>query len=146
MTTEVLPHTVTVRRIVAATPERLYAAWTEPDQMRQWYGTVVVADVRVGGRYRIEMHEEGGVVNVWTGEYTALDPPTLVAFTFAHHALTPADRISDETVTVELREVEPGRTEVVLTNRWVGPPCEPSDYETLGQGWEELLKRLEKGV
>ncbi|GAA1260079.1 SRPBCC domain-containing protein [Pseudonocardia aurantiaca] len=142
----VVPHTVTVRRVVSATPEALYAAWTEPDQMRRWYATVVDADVRVGGRYHIEMHEEDGVVNGFTGEYLALERPTRVSFTFTHHAQTPADRISDETVTVEFREVEPGRTEVVLTNSWTGPECGPSDYEATGQGWEELLNRLEKGV
>jgi uncharacterized protein YndB with AHSA1/START domain len=142
----VVPHTLTVRRVVPATPEKLYAAWTEPDQMRHWYATVVEADVRVGGRYRIEMHEDDGVVNGFTGEYLVLEPPTRLSFTFAHHTLTPADRISDEIVSVEFHEVAPGRTEIVLTNTWTGPECEPSDYETLAEGWEEWLNRLEKAM
>ena len=142
----VVPHTLTVRRVVPATPEKLYAAWTVPDQMRQWYATVVEADMRVGGRYRIEMHEDDGVVNGFTGEYLVLEPPTRLSFTFAHHTLTPADRISDEIVSVEFREVAPGRTEIVLTNTWTGPRCEPSDYERLAEGWEEWLRRLEKAM
>jgi uncharacterized protein YndB with AHSA1/START domain len=144
MTTNVVPHSVSVRRIIAAAPETLYAAWTEPEQMRRWYATVVDADVRIGGRYRIEMHEDDGVVNGFTGEYLALEPPARLAFTFTHDSQTPADRISDETVTVEFREVEPGRTEVTLTNAWTGPESEPSGYDLLRDGWDEWLNRLEK--
>ncbi|GAA1329328.1 SRPBCC family protein [Pseudonocardia xinjiangensis] len=139
-----VPHTVTVTRIVAASPAAIYAAWTEPDQMRRWYATVVDADVRVGGRYRIELHEADGSVNRFTGEYLALEPHSRIAFTFTHHSQTPEDRISDETVTVTLREVEPGRTEVTVTNSWTGPEFEPSYYEDLRSGWEEWVNRLEK--
>lgn len=32
----VVPHSVTVRRMLAAAPATLYAPWTEPDRMRQW--------------------------------------------------------------------------------------------------------------
>jgi uncharacterized protein YndB with AHSA1/START domain len=146
VTPNVVPHTVTVRRIVAASPQRLYAAWTEPEQMRHWFATVVDADVRVGGRYRVETHEPDGTVNGFVGEYLTLEPPTRVAFTFTHIAQTPADHISDETVTVDFREVEPGHTEVSITNRWTGPECGPSDYDALRGGWEELFNRLEKGL
>ncbi len=140
----VVPHTVTVTRTVAASPATVYAAWTEPDLMRRWFATVVEADVRVGGRYRIELHEDDGSVNCFTGEYLELEPGARVAFTFTHHAQTPADRISDETVTVTFREVEPGRTEVAITNSWIGPEFEPSYYDELRGGWEEWIGRLGK--
>jgi uncharacterized protein YndB with AHSA1/START domain len=140
----VVPHTVTVRRTIAASREAIYAAWTEPDLMRQWFATVVEADVRVGGRYRIEVHETDGTANGFTGEYLELEAPARIRFTFTHHSQTPEDRISDETVTVELRELDPGRTEVTITNSWIGPEFEPSYYDDLRGGWEEWLSRLEK--
>lgn len=143
MTTAV-PHRVSVTRVIAATPAVLYAAWTEPERMRQWFATVVDADVVVGGRYRIELHEEDGSVNGFTGEYLALDPDERVAFTFTHHSQTPEMGISDETVTVTFAEVAPGRTEVTVVNSWTGPECEPSDYDSLRHGWEEWVARLEK--
>jgi uncharacterized protein YndB with AHSA1/START domain len=139
-----VPHTVTVSRIVAASPAAIYAAWTEPDQMRRWYATVVDADVRVGGRYRIELHEDDGSVNRFTGEYLELEPHARIAFTFTHHSQTPEERISDETVSVTFREIEPGRTEVAVTNSWTGPEFEPSYYDDLRSGWEEWVNRLEK--
>jgi uncharacterized protein YndB with AHSA1/START domain len=112
--------------------------------MRRWFATMVDADVRVGGRYRIENHEDDGTVNAFTGEYLALEPPSRVLFTFTHHSQTPEDRISDEQVEVTLREVEPGRTEVVITNSWTGPEVGPSDYDLLRAGWEEWITLLEK--
>lgn len=140
----VVPHRVTVVRTIAASREAIYAAWTEPEKMRQWSATVVDADVRVGGRYRIELHEDDGAVNGFTGEYLELTPPTRVAFTLTHNSQTPEDRISDEKVEVTFREVEPGRTELTLVNSWTGPEFEPSYYDELRSGWEEWVNRLEK--
>jgi uncharacterized protein YndB with AHSA1/START domain len=140
----VVPHQVTVVRTIAASREALYAAWTEPDKMRQWFATVVDADVRVGGRYRIELHEEDGSVNGFTGEYLELDPPERIAFTLTHHSQTPEDRISDEKVEVTFREIEPGRTELTVVNSWIGPEFEPSYYDDLRGGWEEWIDRLDK--
>jgi uncharacterized protein YndB with AHSA1/START domain len=141
---EVVPHRITVTRTIAASPAALYAAWTEPDRMRQWFATVVDADVRVGGRYRIENHEDDGTVNAFTGEYLALEPGARVVFTFTHHSQTPADRISDETVTVTFDEVEPGRTEVRVTNSWTGPTVGPSDFDLLREGWDLWIDLLVK--
>ncbi|MGH3568619.1 MAG: SRPBCC family protein [Pseudonocardia sp.] len=139
-----IPHCVTVGRIVAASPTSVYAAWTEPDLMRKWFATVVDADVRVGGRYRIELHEDDGTVNGFTGTYLALEPGIRLSMTFTHHSQTPADRISDETVMVNFREVQPGCTEVTITNSWTGPEFEPSYYGELRDGWTEWIARLEK--
>ena len=142
--TDTVPHRVTVTRTLPTTPAALYAAWTEPELMRRWYATVVDADVRVGGRYAIEIHEDDGTVNGFTGEYLALEPGERVAFTFTHHSQTPEMRISDETITVTFRETAPGRTEVTLVNAWTGPPSEPSDHDRLREGWDLWLDMLEK--
>ena len=141
---KLVPHTITVSRTITASPAALYAAWTEPDRMRQWFATVVDADVRVGGRYRIEVHEDDGTVNGFTGEYLVLEPAERVAFTFTHHSQTAADRISDETVTVTFRAAGPDRTEVSVTNSWTGPEVEPSDYAKLREGWEIWVDQLAK--
>jgi uncharacterized protein YndB with AHSA1/START domain len=141
---KIVPHSVTVSRTLAATPADLYSAWTEPERMRRWFATVVEADVRVGGRYRIEVHEDDGTVNGFTGRYLALEPARRVEFTFTHHSQTPADRISDEKVTVTFHEVDAERTEVRVTNSWVGPEVAASDYEKLREGWDVWVDLLAK--
>lgn len=139
-----VPHHAEVTRVIAASPAALYAAWTDPEQLRRWFATVVDADVRVGGRYHIEVHEDDGSVNGFGGVYLGLVPGERVAFTFTHDGETPADRISDERVEVTFSEVEPGRTAVTVANSWVGPSCEPADYTRLREGWGEWLAQLEK--
>ena len=67
---------LTLTRHLRARPEKVYAAWTEPENLVHWFGpgelkpgtTQAELDVRVGGRYRIrftgmsgEHHEVGGV-------------------------------------------------------------------------------------
>ncbi|MFC4943545.1 SRPBCC family protein [Pseudonocardia sp. GCM10023141] len=145
-TRPVTAHSVTVSRVIAASPQALYGAWTEPEQLRRWFGTTVTADVRIGGRYRVEIVEADGTVNGFVGEYLTLEPGRAVAFTFTHIAQTPAHRISDETVTVTFREIGPGRTELTLVNTWTGPECEPSDYAGLQAGFGEWFDLLEKAL
>jgi uncharacterized protein YndB with AHSA1/START domain len=65
---------LTIKRKVAAPPARCFRAWTDPKELKQWFGPPSVeciraeADPRVGGRYLIvmrnpsgESHEVGGV-------------------------------------------------------------------------------------
>ncbi len=74
MPTPVKP-SLTLKRRFKAPPERVFAAWTQPDQISQWFGpagvtvTSVEFDTRVGGRFRVrarstdgEAHEVGGVI------------------------------------------------------------------------------------
>jgi uncharacterized protein YndB with AHSA1/START domain len=45
-------------RFINVPPARVYDAWTDPEQLRQWFGPEnvrtrnITADVRVGGKYR----------------------------------------------------------------------------------------------
>ena len=51
--------TLVTRRTIRASAARLFDAWTQPDQLRAWWGPRPVTcsgaevDLRVGGRYRI---------------------------------------------------------------------------------------------
>lgn len=56
--------------------------------------------------------------------------------------LEPYSRIRSLT----FREIEPGRTEITITNSWTGPAFEPVYYDELRSGWEEWIDRLEKMV
>ena len=54
---------LTLRRVIDAPVQRVYAAWTDPELLRQWLapGNAVasraVADVAVGGAFLIEMRD-----------------------------------------------------------------------------------------
>lgn len=82
---------VEVTREFDAPIERVWAAWVEPDGLRQWWGPVgfscprAEADVRVGGRIVVTMRapqEWGGFEqhSAWT--ITELQAPTRLAYVF----------------------------------------------------------------
>lgn len=80
-------HKLVIRRRMPVPREAVYAAWTDPDNMREWMcpGEVQSAeaklDVRVGGSYRILM--KGGQQEYdHTGTYQVVDPPSKLAFTW----------------------------------------------------------------
>jgi len=47
-----------IKRFIKASPDRVYAAWTDPVQLKKWFGPEnvqtrnLIADVRVGGQFR----------------------------------------------------------------------------------------------
>ncbi len=77
-----------VRRFVAANPERVFRAWTTPEELLAWWGpkgvTCVAAetDLRVGGRYRIGNKLPDKTVLWISGVYETIDAPELLVYTW----------------------------------------------------------------
>src|SRR5262249_26974154 len=96
---------LTIRRHIKAPPARLYAAWTEPSQLMQWFGAVGATvdraeiDLRVGSRYRIVYHMPDGEESSVGGVYREVVPNRKLVFTWAWRS-TP-ERESLVTVTFE---------------------------------------------
>src|SRR5205807_2689960 len=50
-----------IKRLIKAPRDRVYAAWTDPTQLKQWFGPEkvqtreLVADARVGGKFRWDL-------------------------------------------------------------------------------------------
>ncbi|TFD93269.1 SRPBCC domain-containing protein [Cryobacterium lactosi] len=80
---------LTITRTIAAPPERVFAAWTRPEDFSVWFGgnavdvptESVLMDVRVDGRWTAVMHVPDGSEIYWHGRYTEVDPPRRLAFT-----------------------------------------------------------------
>ena len=134
-----------VKRLIKAPRDRVYAAWTDPAQLKQWFGPEnvqthdLVADVRVGGKYRWDITNAEGEKMTVRGEYRELQPGRKIVFTWQWDD----DEVwknRTSIVTVELDDIE-GGTELRLTH--VQLPSEQSrDRHT--EGWESVLDRLEK--
>ena len=73
-------------RVLAASPDEVFDAWTDPVLMAQWFfahpsWTVdVEADVRVGGRYRLVMKSPDGSEMETHGEYREIARPGRLCF------------------------------------------------------------------
>src|SRR4030081_1701078 len=79
-----------IRRVYKAPVGAVYAAWTDPDQMKHWMGpsddfgeSEVSMDVRVGGRYRIVMHSPDGEVHRVGGVFREIVPNRKLVYTWA---------------------------------------------------------------
>jgi uncharacterized protein YndB with AHSA1/START domain len=80
---------LTLKRHLNAAPEKVYAAWTRPEQITRWFGpdsgavTHAEADVRAGGRYAIIFHTEDGEEHHVSGVYREVVANEKLVFTWA---------------------------------------------------------------
>jgi uncharacterized protein YndB with AHSA1/START domain len=129
-----------VRRTIRATPEALFAAWTQPAQLMKWWGPAGVdcvdaqVDLRVGGAYRIANRFPDGRV-VWiSGEFESIDPPHALVYSWQ---LEPAANAA-ERVTVRF-EARGDATEVVIHHERIADPAARRGHEA---GWVGCLDGL----
>jgi uncharacterized protein YndB with AHSA1/START domain len=134
-----------IKRLIKAPRDRVYAAWTDPAQLRQWFGPEniqthdLVADARVGGKFRWDLSNPEGEKMTCRGEYRELQPGKKIVFTWQWE--------DDEDwknhisiVTVELSDHD-GDTELRLMHEQL-PNKESRDGHT--GGWNSALDKLEK--
>jgi uncharacterized protein YndB with AHSA1/START domain len=132
--------TLVVRKSIRATPERLFDAWTRPEELKKWWGPQsvtcidAVVDLTVGGGYRIANQFPNGDV-VWiTGEFEVIEPPKRLVYSWRLGTATgPSERVS---VTFEPRGAN---TEVTVTHERI-PSIPVRDVHE--QGWFGCLDGL----
>jgi uncharacterized protein YndB with AHSA1/START domain len=128
-----------IRRTLAVPRERVFAAWLEPETLVRFMkpGDVTSAtaevDARVGGKFRIVMEHGRGSAEHW-GEYLAIDPPSLLSFTWT----SASTDLEPTVVTIELFDRD-GATELVLTHRRL-PDRTAGAHRN---GWTEIVRKLE---
>jgi uncharacterized protein YndB with AHSA1/START domain len=116
-----------VRRIFNAPRDRIFAAWTEREQLVKWMcrptpghkAEYLELDLRPGGRYRIKNITPNGDTLYIYGEYREIRPPEKLSFTWDCERPS-ADGKSRETIGETLVSVEfferGKETEVILTH------------------------------
>lgn len=76
-----------ISRTFAAPAALVYAAMTNPEHIRQWWGaghgevTICEVDLRVGGRWHFAQVTPRGEEVSFSGEYRELDPPHRIVHT-----------------------------------------------------------------
>ncbi|HEY3593909.1 MAG TPA: SRPBCC domain-containing protein [Polyangiaceae bacterium] len=128
------------QRTIRASPQRLFDAWTRPEQLLAWWGprpvtcTRAEIDLRVGGRYRITNALPDGKAVVIEGEFELIEAPRRLVYSW---------RIGDEEdsrVTVRF-EPRGDATEVIIVHEQI-----PGDTirDSHGTGWTGCLDGLER--
>jgi uncharacterized protein YndB with AHSA1/START domain len=143
---------ITAELQIAAPPERIFQALTDPVQLQQWFRSPECPvkfwefDARMNGAYRYQT-EMGNVVVNGTREFKChghiieFDPPRVLAYTWY------ANWHDDSTVRTVVRwELTPreGGTHVKVTHSGLANlPIAREDYSG---GWPEVVEQLKKFV
>jgi uncharacterized protein YndB with AHSA1/START domain len=144
-----------ITRIFDAPRERVWKAWSEPEQMMKWWGPkhftapVCKMDFRVGGKYLFCMRDLNGKDYWSTGIYKEIVPNEKIVWTdsFADENgnVVPGSHYSmgddfprEMTVTVSFED-ENGKTKMTL--RHTGMPAGEMS-KMAGQGWNEQFDKL----
>ena len=139
-------NTVSLHRVLKASPEKIFRAFTEPNAMASWippYGflcTIHEMKVEVGGSYRMSFHNfSTGNGHSFGGKYIEIKPAEFIQYTdqFDDPNL-PGEMITS----VWLRKVSVG-TEIKIVQEGI-PSVIPVEMCYLG--WQESLEKLAKLV
>ena len=126
----------TITRDFAAPRERLWRAWTDPDEAPHWFHpsglttprATVDYDLRVVGTYRYTMVEADGTEYPTGGRYREIEEPERLVFTWGDPD-DPDDSLP--VITVTLAEHDGGTR---MTFHLIGAPGKPGD-ESFYDGW-----------
>jgi uncharacterized protein YndB with AHSA1/START domain len=128
-----------VRRVIAAPRERVFAAWTQAELLRQWWGpagvrcTEAEVDLRVGGAYRIaNLLPDGSIIWI-AGEFELVDAPSRLVYSWTLGD-EPASRVS-----VQFNAIDAHSTEVVIDHDRIHSRATRDDHE---RGWLGCLDGL----
>ena len=106
--------TVKIVRDFAATPDRVFRAWTDPKLAAEWLGPrsskteISEWQATTGGSYRYRVTREGEVIASFYGSFHEVRPDERIVWTFTWEGMP--DGVSLETVT--FTDLGDGRTRV----------------------------------
>lgn len=128
------------RRTIRASPARLFEAWTQPEQLRAWWGPRPVTcsgaevNLRVGGRYRIANRMPDGETLVIEGEFQVVEAPHKLVYTW---------RVGDDEASRVTVRFEPHgeETEVIVVHEQIPNETVRDSHEG---GWNGCLEGLER--
>ena len=130
-----------------ASPARVYKAWTEPDEIRRWFGrapnSVKTAeiDLRVGGAWRFAFNDTPGSVNALHGAYLEIVPEQRLVFTWVHVRTGTGGALEETTPSQVTVLFEPVGSGTSLTVRHQGIRQE-SGRRGVADGWNYGLASL----
>jgi uncharacterized protein YndB with AHSA1/START domain len=131
--------TITITRTVAASPDRVFDAWTDVEQLAVWWwpqlgGTTYDVDARPGGHYRISSPAIGATVS---GVFTEMDRPRRLVFTWNWEDDGDPEAVVEDAVVVTFEPTAEGTVVTVAHTSTAHVPEGGAE-----QGWNDVMDRL----
>ena len=136
------PSSLVVSRTYPASVERVFKAWTDANQLGQWFApsddctTKANVDLRVGHQYRLAITHKGGNVHTILGTYRVIDPPRKLVYTWRWEGGPAADTL----VTVDFTP-DGDATKVTITHEQF---LDAEARDKHNEGWNGCLNRLQR--
>ena len=144
--------TVRLQRTFAATPDRVYRAWLDPELLRRWLAPAALSvrdvevDERVGGHHRTwQLDADGANVGGFDSTLVELVPNERIVFEWR---FVGPDRVADPShdsrLTILLEPAPGGTTSLTLVHERLEALAEanPEIAENVGLGWGMALDKL----
>lgn len=161
--------TIAISRVFDATPEKVFAAWTDPEKWARWFAPAPVTaprvetDPRPGGRYTFVMRDPEGNEFESTGEYLEVAEPVRIVYLDSSSAMParwtdlvnqfrgepPGTPVPDGVGTVTFEDVD-GGTRMTFSEEFDTPALRDAFVqmqmvEGLSQGFDQLEQVLASG-
>lgn len=141
-----------ITRIFDAPRELVFKAWTDENQMSEWWGPkgftnpVCELDVRPGGAIRIDMQGPDGVVYPMKGVFEEVKKPEKLVFNAVAIEDNEGNSLMEVLTTVIFEEIN-GKTKMIL-NAVVTKESPEAEQAISGmdEGWKQSLDRLEEFI
>ncbi len=135
------PTALTLTRVIRAPREDVFAAWTDPEALKLWWGPGPVTcpeahvDLREGGAYRIANLEENGSITWIEGIFERVRAPEELVYTWSV-SIVPGDPTLVRVMFLPHAE----GTELVLTHERFAVEAVRDMHL---QGWNGCIDKLE---
>ena len=141
MTAEVRTEPIVHERHIEASPETVFAFFTDPEKLTRWLADEATLDPRRGGVcHQIHIGQDGKRYSM-RGEFVEVSPPGRVVFTWGFENEDMDLRPGASTVEVTLEPRDAG-TWLKLVHRDL-PESERGDHDA---GWGTMLDRLATAI
>jgi len=133
---------LTLKRRLNARPEKVYAAWTDPEKIVKWFGpdsgpvTRAETDVRTGGSYAVTFHTEDGEEHNIGGIYRDVVPNERLVFTWAWRTMPERESL----VTILIKPDGDGSLLTLIHEQFFDEPAR----DRHAVGWTGCLDKLER--
>lgn len=132
---------VRIERTFDAPADQVFDAWTNPEVIERWFRPArgwqkpsAEVDLRVGGRVRVVMRSPEGAPVGAGGEYTLIDRPHKLAFTWTFDD----DPSNEQMIELEFTERDGATTVVFVNSNISNEERRESQYE----GWSMCIDNM----
>ncbi|MDQ8020341.1 MAG: SRPBCC domain-containing protein [Moraxellaceae bacterium] len=144
-------HEIVITRVLNAPRELVFAAWTQPEHIKRWWGPdgfqgmVCEVDLRVGGHFNLNLRGPDGIDYPCEGTYHEIVPNERIVYSGMTDDRHPCGCgiPPHSLVTVHFVEHGAGKTRLTINARVNSGMCDAIVQGGFVPGWSQATARLD---